>query len=252
VTAKPGYFLSVAAYCREFDDGAIILELASGTYLGVHAESLPDLRSRVLNWPNSKVIDEAPVPATREISEASQNLISDLLSRGILTTSQTLERFPLPTSPTAALTIAGSKAAHRRISIKHIPAFVIALITVATRHKDKKLAPLLSWIRQRQRSIRQNGRSATPDDSMRLMMSFLSLRLWFYSADKRCLFDSLVLAVFLTRRMVPCTFAIGVSTKPFLAHSWVQIGEVLLNDTAEHVQTFSPILAVGESGQAPK
>jgi hypothetical protein len=59
------------------------------------------------------------------------------------------------------------------------------------------------------------------------------------------MFDSLVLAVFLTRHMIPCTFVIGVSVKPFLAHSWVQIGELVLNDTAEHVQTFTPILAIG-------
>jgi hypothetical protein len=45
--------------------------------------------------------------------------------------------------------------------------------------------------------------------------------------------------------MVPCTFAIGVATKPFLAHAWVQIGESVLNDTAEHVQDFKPLLSIG-------
>jgi len=45
--------------------------------------------------------------------------------------------------------------------------------------------------------------------------------------------------------MVPCTFVIGVATKPFLAHSWVQIGEYVLNDTAEHAQDFKPILSIG-------
>jgi hypothetical protein len=120
-TARAAYFLSAAAYCCEFDDGAIILELATGTYLGVHAESLPHLRTCVLNWPNSQVTDGVATHSTRVTSEASESLISDLISRGILTTSQTPERLPLPRSPTEALTITGSTAAHRRLSIKHIP-----------------------------------------------------------------------------------------------------------------------------------
>ncbi len=61
----------------------------------------------------------------------------------------------------------------------------------------------------------------------------------------RCLFDSLVLTVYLTKGMVSCVLVIGVTSKPFLAHSWVQIGESVLNDTAEHVQTFEIILSVG-------
>jgi hypothetical protein len=248
MTARPGYFLSAAAYCCEFDDGAIILELETGTYLGVHAESLPDLRARVLNWPNSQLSGGVPIQTSRVTTEASENLFADLLNRGILTTAQTLKRLPLPKSPTAALAIAGSTASHRWVPIKQIPRFAMALLAVVTHHKDKKLASLLNWMRQRQRLIRRNRHPVTADDALKLLMAFLNLRIWFYSADKRCLFDSLVLAVFLTKERVPCTFVIGVSTKPFLAHSWVQIGEVVLNDTAEHVQTFNPILAVGESG----
>jgi hypothetical protein len=247
MTARPAYFLSAAAYCCEFDDGAIILELETGTYLGVHAESLPDLRTRVLNWPSSQVIDGAAILATRVTSKATEHLLADLLSRGILTTAHTPKRLAIAKSPTTALTIAWSTAAHTRLPVSHIPRFAIALLTVVTRHKDMKLASLLNWLRQRQHSIHRNGHSFTFEEAKKLLMSFFNLRIWFYSADKRCLFDSLVLAVFLTKQKVPCTFVIGVSTKPFLAHSWVQIGEMVLNDTAEHVETFSPILAVGES-----
>jgi hypothetical protein len=39
---------------------------------------------------------------------------------------------------------------------------------------------------------------------------------------------------------------IGVSTKPFIAHAWVQSDDRVLNDTTEHVQMFTPILAAGE------
>jgi hypothetical protein len=59
------------------------------------------------------------------------------------------------------------------------------------------------------------------------------------------LFDSLVLSAFLTKCGQPCTFVIGIATKPFVAHAWVQSGDAVLNDTAEYIQTFDPILAIG-------
>jgi hypothetical protein len=243
MTERTAYFLSAHSHCCEFDDGAIILDLASGTYVGVNAESLPDLRIRIQNWPNSRGIDGG---ATRK-NAGSDKLIADLLRRGILTTSPTPECLLTAMNPLETLTITGSAAARRQVPIMDIPRFAMALLSTATRHKDKRLASLLDWLRQRQSLIRRHGHSATYDGVMMLLASFFRLRIWFYTADRRCLFDSLVLAVFLTRKNIPCTFVIGVSTKPFLAHSWVQMGAIVLNDTAEHVQTFTPILAIGES-----
>jgi hypothetical protein len=53
------------------------------------------------------------------------------------------------------------------------------------------------------------------------------------------------LTVYLTKAKIPCTFVIGVASRPFLAHSWVQIGDSVLNDTAEHTQNFKTILSIG-------
>jgi hypothetical protein len=36
----------------------------------------------------------------------------------------------------------------------------------------------------------------------------------------------------------------GVRTWPFEAHCWLQVGDVVLDDQVEHVQAFTPILAV--------
>lgn len=40
------------------------------------------------------------------------------------------------------------------------------------------------------------------------------------------------------------TLVIGVRAEPFAAHSWVQVDQVVLNDTAEEVRRFTPILAL--------
>ena len=238
----PQYFLSAHSYCCELEDGAIILDLTTGSYIGVHAESLLELRVRVLNWPNSCELDRDAVPSTKA---TSGRLIADLLSRGILTTSPTPERTPIAPHTLGTLTIHEFTAERRWAPITHIPQFAMALAAVIMRHKDKRLRSLLEWLRQRQYAISREGPAATRKNAVTPLASFFRLRIWFYTADRRCLFDSLVLATFLTRQMIPCTFVIGVSTKPFLAHSWVQMGELVLNDTAEHVQMFTPILAIG-------
>jgi hypothetical protein len=248
VTARRTYFLSAHSYCCELEDGAIILELATGVYVGIHAEYLPHLRIRIPNWPDSHGSDQVATDqvATDATITESESLISSLVDRGILTTSPVPKRWSTPPTPVAAMTT-GSAIECSGTPAKHLMQFMMSLWTVSLRHRDDQVASLVGLLSRRQRLIRRVQRSASLDDAKKILAAFLRLRIWFYTADRRCLFDSLVLALFLSRKKIPCTFVIGVSTKPFLAHAWVQIGEFVLNDTAEHVQTFTPILAVGES-----
>lgn len=231
---------SAHAYCCEFHDCAIILDLRNDAYLGVDARHLCSLRACIRNWPGRDRGDRSEGP--HDVL-ASASLIDELLSRGILTTSPTC-RLPFAAmNPTRALTVART-ATRRWIPLTHVAQFVISFLMVVMRLKRSGLPPLLDWLRRRQSSIR-TGHLVAQEDTMERLASFFWLRTWCYTAYRRCLFDSLVLSVYLTRGKVSCTFVIGVTTKPFLAHSWVQIGESVLNDTAEHVRDFKPILSVG-------
>jgi hypothetical protein len=237
----PAWFFSTHAYCCEFDDGAIILDLRNDAYLGVDAQYLSSLRACIGNWPGSDRVDRGVDPHD---ASASASLIADLLSRGILTTSPT-SRQPSPaTNPTMALTGASPAITRRWIPLRHVAQFSISFLMVVMRLKQSGLPSVLDWLHRRQSSIHL-GHSAAQNDIMERLASFLWLRTWCYTAHRRCLFDSLVLSVYLTRGAVLCTFVIGVATKPFLAHSWVQMGESVLNDTAEHVRDFKPIFSVG-------
>jgi Transglutaminase-like superfamily len=237
------YYLSDQAHCCEFDEGAVIMDMRAVAYLGIDAEHLPNLRACVENWPNSLQSQSG----ARTDDAASEKLVSDLLARGILTTIPTkAHSLELP-RPTTALTNAEGGAALQRIPIAHLLHFCTSLLRVLARHRARRLGSLLGWIRRRQRTIHRNQTSPILQLNSDLLASFFRSRIWFYTAYRHCLFDSLVLSVFLTRRMVPCTLVIGVSTKPFAAHAWVQIDECVLNDTVEHVLTFTPILAIGDS-----
>ncbi|WP_405048906.1 lasso peptide biosynthesis B2 protein [Rhizobium rhizogenes] len=57
-----------------------------------------------------------------------------------------------------------------------------------------------------------------------------------------CLEDSLACAFFLRRYITGVSFRIGVKQPPFMAHAWVQVGELIANDTKPVVETYSEIL----------
>lgn len=234
-------YISAHARCCEFEDGAIILDLRGDNYVGIDALHLCNFRARIENWPTS---DLSARKAECNNESASESLTAELLARGILTNS------PTPRQPihvrigTTALTFVTPGEERRPIPFLHLAQFSIAFLLVLLRLRLKGLESLLEWIGRRQTSI-HHTHPIPREATVERLASFLWSRTWFYTAQRRCLFDSLVLSVYLSRAMIPSTFVIGVATKPFLAHAWVQIGESVLNDTAEHIQNFTPILHVG-------
>ncbi|HEY1129943.1 MAG TPA: lasso peptide biosynthesis B2 protein [Roseateles sp.] len=74
--------------------------------------------------------------------------------------------------------------------------------------------------------------------------SYTRLRPFVFTVHDQCLRDSLTLLRFLATEGLFAQWVIGVRTRPFAAHSWLQTGHVVLNDVREHVRTYTPILVV--------
>ncbi len=70
------------------------------------------------------------------------------------------------------------------------------------------------------------------------------LRPFALTSHDRCLHDSLTLIHFLAAQGLFPKWVIGVRVHPFGAHSWVQSGSVVLNDLAERVRHYQPVLVV--------
>ncbi len=70
------------------------------------------------------------------------------------------------------------------------------------------------------------------------------LRPFALTSHDRCLYDSLTLIHFLAAQGLFPKWVIGVRVHPFGAHSWVQSGSVVLNDLAERVRHYQPVLVV--------
>ncbi len=73
---------------------------------------------------------------------------------------------------------------------------------------------------------------------------YVRLRPFALTSRDRCLNDSLTLIHFLATQGLFPQWVIGVRVHPFGAHSWVQSGGVVLNDLAERVRHYQPILVV--------
>lgn len=73
--------------------------------------------------------------------------------------------------------------------------------------------------------------------------AFARLDLWFSPLDQ-CLPRSIALVSTLARRGIAAKLVIAVRLRPFLAHSWVQAGTLVINDRPDVVRTFTPILVI--------
>ena len=72
---------------------------------------------------------------------------------------------------------------------------------------------------------------------------------WYYQLIRNlrphrpaCLEDSVCCVLFMERYVASPSFCIGVKQPPFMAHAWVQVGDVIVNDTKGVVEAYSEIL----------
>jgi hypothetical protein len=66
-----------------------------------------------------------------------------------------------------------------------------------------------------------------------------------YPGRALCLEQSLALYVLLRRRGVPADLRFGVRPYPFLAHAWVEVAGVPLNEQPENIERLAPFTAYG-------
>lgn len=84
---------------------------------------------------------------------------------------------------------------------------------------------------------------ADPERLERRALVFRTLWPW-SPVQGACLFQALVLRLFLRRGGLDADWIFGVRTWPFSAHCWMQSGDLVLNDLAERAGAYRPIMAV--------
>lgn len=91
------------------------------------------------------------------------------------------------------------------------------------------------------------GNQGTDRDTPKLRRQVLAFRQWLPWAPFPgvCLFRSRMLLAFLRKSGLNATWVFGVRTWPFEAHCWLQVEDLVLDDTLDNVRNFTPIFTVG-------
>lgn len=118
-----------------------------------------------------------------------------------------------------------------------LPQALGASLTMAWRFRRRSLAELVR---------RQAARGPLKADTDRAAVcgARFQMSLPWLPVQGACLYQSFLLLEILRRRGLSADWVFGVRTWPFYAHCWVQAGDVVLNDTVDHVTSFEPIMVV--------
>lgn len=232
-------------FCR-VDEGVIFLNLKTERYFGLGQAQFEWVRKHLDGAP---LIPNRTVEAPSQIADRDDAMLKDLVAKGVLVRGDGLGYSSVPPvrhavaeNPSESLMNYGTWKLGSRIRPYEVAAFGWAVLRAWMELRTLKLRGTVRSLQRRNATM--DGKRSSTVPAQHLVAVFLRLRPWFYTARDRCLFDSLVLVEFLYKFDVPASYVIGVTSKPFSAHCWVQYGSVVLNDDLERVAQFAPILSV--------
>jgi Transglutaminase-like superfamily len=237
--APPRYRLADHVRACRVDDQVILLDLLRGKYIGVGGPLLTDVSSLIQGWPACSALS-----AGRMLDDEVQGWITELRRQHLLVDASPLPltrtdiASPLETMAESSEALSGQRRCRGLASIA-----CAALVAARWLRRDSlaAIACHVSQLRPGQFTAAEGGPSV---ELRQAVASYHRLRPLIMTTRDKCLHDSLTLLCFLASRSLYPRWVIGVRTRPFAAHSWVQAGDTVLNDVHERVRGFTPILIV--------
>lgn len=233
------YYLPQHVYACRTDEGVIFLDARHDRYFGLGGAGVAALPEFINNWTKS----DHGVRSDVETSVAQvevQRVADNLTERGLLRRC-TDEGTPIHRTSAPPLAIDRPRAvteAQRQLRLIDVLYFTVAFLQA--RWLLKRLP--LEAIASRVSAARCHQEQLDLVDLFGHVNTFRRLRRLFFSEKDRCLLNALALVLFLRRYGHFPLFVIGVKTRPFGAHSWVQYGQILLDGDPARICHFVPIL----------
>lgn len=235
--------LSLAPHVRAcaHDGQVILLDLRRGRYLGVPSTRSAALASIISGWPEPDGTTQNAGPQSSVDVDA---LAASLLRRGLLICN--------PSAPPAHADAGLPEAARSLDAEDLVDSVSVDMAQVLRFFRCGASAALSLRVLSMQRIAQgiaarraQESTSVPRSASHPLSVAvaaYLRLRPLLLTAQDRCLHDSLSLLNFLGAEGWHPSWVIGVTTRPFRAHAWVQAGDLVLSDLHENVRRYTPIL----------
>lgn len=242
---RPPYRLAphVRVCCAE--GYAVLLDVKRNKYLGVGGQAARVLSQVISDWPPYRA--DSPFAENASPREYDE-IVRQMLNNGMLIPNVSSSGDIVSNEPDVIERelIEGYSDINSRISLVDIVLFVAALTTAFVLLRATSLERIVQ--RSQHRRERMNQRAADSssefdyDAARRHTIVFRRLRPFFYTAREACMFDSIALGEFLAYRGLYPNTVIGVRTRPFRAHCWLQQRNTALNDSPEHVRLYTPLL----------
>jgi hypothetical protein len=224
--------------CR-VDDQVILLDLRRTRYIGVGGPRLQALAAVIADWPVSSQAATGQVDAT-----GLADSITPFLDQGMLVdAAATIQERSVLDEPVRSLN-AEEEARHSRFEWRKLPRLWRASTIASSWLRRRSLHDIALTVASSRPQCRRSAAPDSPDVLRAAVADYLQLRPFAFTAHDRCLHDSLALVLFLAAQGMFPSWVIGVRTRPFGAHSWVQSADLVLNDLHENVRAYRPILVV--------
>jgi len=241
------YLLAEHAYVCTTDGHAIILDLNRDSYSAVSKAQASALVGVIEGWPRPPGWRAALATDEQEITESA---VQALRNKGLLATepssgkSAAPVRIPIPQTALLETSLLHTllddpEVRPPRVRLVDIVVFLLAHTRASYRLSRKRLPRLIEAVRTRRARMTE---APNIDVLRKHVHRFRLIRPFVYASSNRCLLDSLVLVEYLACYDMYPLWIFGVTARPFAAHSWVQHGNIVLNDTPEHVGRFTPIM----------
>jgi hypothetical protein len=231
------YWLTHDVHICISSGNVIWFDVTRDKFYGTKAEDAVQLGATVKGWPTSNS-DEPERPVVT--SEQAQEIARVLEERGLLTANPACGvPVVLAVLEKAQTTLDDVLPKYRtRLRLIHFMRFVRAWIETKLALRCHSLSYALRTTAARKA---HNNHSWCDSDAAELVTEFKRIRRYFYTVRLACLFDSLVLARFLSMYGIFPALVFGVKTGPFGAHCWIQHHGVVWNGDADYVERFVPI-----------
>jgi hypothetical protein len=240
------YFVSPLIYICPTRHGAVVLDLKRNRYLGIDRSDALLLSKRVQGFAKRDTwLSAATEGSSNEPSET--DLLLSFISAGIVTTESGAHKHIVSAdvSLDGPLASVGEEIiSSTRVRFLHIAVFLIVLLRSAMSLRCRRLLSIVSRVYRRHAIANAGGYQFNLQRVSELVYIFRSLRPYFFLAKDNCLLHALMLVNFLAHYGEYAHWVFGVSSDPWVAHSWVQHDYLLLDSTPEKVCSLDVILAI--------
>jgi hypothetical protein len=240
----PHYALAGHVFVCLQGEHVVFLDVRNDRYFALEAQQTGGLEAFVPGWP----VTTAGARAARDEGSVQSSVIALLLERGLLSADVQTGKPATPVVVPAITDELTAESHESRVPLgfsifwKFLVSALIASCVLKFRGFERAVRRVSD--RNERRTARAGNEAFDKQRVHALVAAFATFRPFFFTTKDMCLFEALALAEFLARHGVLPRWIFGVQARPFAAHCWLQHRDIVLNDTADHVSRYTPIMIV--------